>query len=96
MAPQSEFDFDQPGPGDGLEIWRQQRERTLHRLARRLGLPLGRQVEVWLKDGVKLRGRLELKESMLLLETVDERNLQLAVDRVAFRYSEVESCVRQD
>ena len=67
-----------------------------HRLARRLGLPLGREVEVWLKDGVRLRGLLRLKEAMLFLENVDERSLELAVGKVDFRHADIESCVRMD
>lgn len=93
---QSSFDFQDNSQPDGLERWYQQRERASHRLARRLGLPLGHEVEVWLKDGVVLRGKLRLKEETLFLDTVDERNLELAVDRVDFRYGEMESCVRRD
>ena len=98
MASQPEFDFTQPQApqGDGLDRWQQQRERGSHRLARRLGLPLDREVEVWLKDGVRLRGKLRLKEAMLFLESVDERSLELAVGPVNFHYTEIESCVRMD
>ncbi len=93
---QPQFSFDQPDSGDGLSHWRRQRERAAHRLARRLSLPLGHEVEVCLKDGVILRGKLELKEAMLFLESVDERTLSLAVGRVDFRTGEIESCVRMD
>lgn len=96
MPLQGELDFTQPSPGDGLDRWRNQRERAGHRLARRLGLPLDREVEVRLKDGVVLRGRLQLKEAMLFVEHVDERSLELAVGRVDFRHADIESCVRMD
>jgi hypothetical protein len=92
---QSEFDFDQPSAGgDGVERWHRQRERAIHRLARRLGLPIEHEVEVWLKNGMRLRGHLKLRESMLLVETVDQDSLELVIERANFRYSEMESCVR--
>ncbi|MBI5385113.1 MAG: hypothetical protein HZA90_10545 [Verrucomicrobia bacterium] len=51
---------------------------------------------MWLKDGVVLRGKLRLKEAMLFLDRVDEKELELAVGRVDFRFAEMESCVRMD
>ena len=98
MPPQSEFDFtqSQAAADDGLTHWQRQREHGLRQLASRLGLPLNRMVEVWLKDGVRLRGLLQLKEAALFLESVDEHTLQLTVNRVDFRYSEIESCLRTD
>jgi hypothetical protein len=65
-------------------------------LARKLGLPLGNQVEVWLKNGVLLRCKLELAESVLLLDTIDERKLKLMIGRADFMYSDLDSCVRMD
>jgi hypothetical protein len=53
-------------------------------------------VEVWLRDDVRLRGKLRIKEAMLCLESVAEHTLQLTVDQVDFRYAEIESCVRTD
>ena len=98
MPPQSEFDFtqSQTPAADGLTHWQRQREHGLRQLASGLGLPLDRTVEVWLRDGVRLRGPLRLKEAMLFLETVDEHTLQLTVDQFDFRYAEIESCVRTD
>ena len=81
---QPDFDFSAQPAHDGLNHWRQQRERASHRLARKLGLPLGRQVEVALKDGVVLRGELRLKEETLFLDSVDEHSLELTVGRVDF------------
>jgi hypothetical protein len=96
MPFQGELNFSQSPQGDGLQRWQTQRERASHRLARRLGLPLDREVEVCLKDGVVLRGHLRLKEAMLFLDNVNERTLELAVGRVDFRYGDIESCVSMD
>ena len=65
-------------------------------LARRIGLPLDHEVEVWLRGGVRLRGKLHLQEAMLFLEEERLRHLGLVVDRVALTYREMESCVRLD
>jgi len=65
-------------------------------LARRISLPLGHEVEVWLVGGVRLRGKLRLKEEMLVIEEDAARHLELVVDRVPFVYREMESCVRLD
>jgi hypothetical protein len=93
---QGELDFNREPSGDGVTHWHQQRERASHRLAKRLGLPLEHEVEVWLKNGEVHRGRLRLKEAVLFLDSVDERSLELAVGQVDFRYAEMESCVRKD
>jgi len=65
-------------------------------LARRLGLPLGHQVEVWRYGGIRLRGKLRLQEEVLFIEEERLRHLGLVVDQVAFAYREMESCVRLD
>ena len=65
-------------------------------LARRIGLPLGHQVEVWLYGGVRLRGKLRLREELLFIEEEQVRHLELVVDHVTFAYREMESCVRLD
>ena len=93
---QFHFDFDQPKSEDGLIQWRRQRERASTRLARKLGLPIGFDVEVWLKNGVMLRGKLDLAESVLLLDTIDEQKLKLVIGRADFSYADLESCVRMD
>ena len=65
-------------------------------LARRIGLPLGHQVEVWLYEGIRLRGKMRLQEEVLFIEEERLRHLGLVVDHVPFAYREMESCVRMD
>ena len=93
---QPEMDFGASLPRDGLEQWREQRRAMTKRLGQELGLPLDREVEVWLTGGVRLRGRLRLREEMLFIETPRELNIELVVDGVAFKWTEIESCVRTD
>ncbi len=73
-----------------------ERERASHRLARKLGLPIGYEVEVWLKNEIRMTGKLELDESVLLLETIDERRFRLVIGETRFCYDDLESCVRMD
>lgn len=53
-------------------------------------------MEVWLYGGVRLRGKLRLREEVLVIEEERVRHLELLVDHVAFTYREMESCVRLD
>ena len=69
---------------------------AVQELARRLGLPLDHQVEVWLCGGIRLRGKLRLQEEILFIEEERVRHLGLVVDHVAFTLREMESCVRKD
>ena len=69
---------------------------AVQELARRLGLPLDHQVEVWLCGGIRLRGKLRLQEEILFIEEERVRHLGLVVDHVAFTFREMESCVRMD
>ena len=93
----SQFDlnFENTGP-DGLNQWRIQRDRAMQRLARRLGLPLGHEVELWLKSGICLKGKLQLREETLFVETDEDRDTQLTIGRTDFKVSEIDSCVRLD
>lgn len=96
MNPGEQFEFDfhaAPGGGDGLQVWREQRWAALDQLAQRLGLPLRRRVEVRLADGIILRGVLELAEETLFPDRADPARLELVVDGVTFRQSELEACV---
>ncbi|MBM3880568.1 MAG: hydrogenase maturation protease [Verrucomicrobia bacterium] len=93
-----ELDFtdDAKPKTDGLERWRQDRDRALAATAEKLGLPLGRNVEVWLHDGVRLRGKLELCDLELFTDTLPRSRIGLLIDNVPFTLGDLESCVRLD
>jgi hypothetical protein len=96
MTPGEQFEFDfqaASGGGDGLRVWRGQRRAARDQLARRLGLPRGRRVEVRLADGVIWRGVLELAEETLFPDRANLARLELVVDGVNFRQGELEACV---
>jgi hypothetical protein len=96
MTGQGEFNFDRLGEEDGYSRWLTGRQVAVSELARRLNLPLGHKVEVWLCGGVRLRGKLCLSEDVLVLEAESVRHMQLKIERVVFSYREMESCVRLD
>ena len=85
---QVEFGFGGGGQADGYRVWMEQREAEMREKARRLGLPIGHMVEIWLKDGTLLKGRLLLREQ--------GSNWELVVGRVGFSVGEIEACVRAD
>ena len=91
---QGEFDFEADPAPDGYSKWLAERKVATRELARRLNLPLDHEVEVWLIDGVRLRGKLRLQEEMLFIPEDRIRHLGLQVDRVPFAIREMESCVR--
>ena len=93
---QSEFDFGSPGNDQGYSRWLSGRRLAAAELARRINLPLGHQVEVWLCGGILLRGKLRLQEEMLMIDEERVRHLELEVDHVPFTIREMESCVRLD
>lgn len=93
---QTSFNFDLPEARDGLSAWREQRTTSRRRLARNHGVPLDRQVEVWLKGNIRLRGVLKLREELLFTEEEVDTNLDLEVDGVPFKRNEIESCVVQE
>jgi hypothetical protein len=90
---QTGFDFEAKG-ASGIDAWRAQLQRQREELAHSLGLPLGKQVEVWLRGGVRLRGRLNLEGAILVHAQSTLQNTRFEVDGVRFSYSEVESCVQ--
>jgi hypothetical protein len=96
VSSQSEFKFGAGETERGYTQWLTGRRMAAEDLARRIHLPLGYQVEVWLYGGVRLRGKLRLREEHLFIEEDNVRHLELVVDRVAFAYREMESCVRLD
>lgn len=96
MRAQSEFSFGAGDHEDGLAAWRKRREDAFRELARRAGLPLGHEVEAWLRGGVRLKGLLELEEAVMFPEREHPSDLRLRIDGVTFRIAEMESCVRRD
>lgn len=93
---QLDFSFTSNASVDGFDLWQEQRREGMRALARKLNLPLAREVEVWLKDNVRLRGVLRLHGEYLVLPDSGESDLQLVVDGVSFTVGEMESCVRAD
>ena len=89
MSTQGQFNFESGGTEQGYVQWLTGRRVAVEELARRIHLPLGHQVEVWLYGGIRLRGKLRLQEDHV-------RHLELVVDKVSFTYREMESCVRRD
>lgn len=93
---QSEIKFDAKSGKDGFAEWVIARHQAAEEVANKLGLPLGHPVEVWLRGGIRLSGKLQLAHELLLVEEHKVRQLPLVVDGVTFTYSEMESCVRAD
>jgi len=82
--------------GDGLSRWHAERRAAKRALADKLGLPLDSEVEVWLHDGIRLRGRLTLCEEKLFVEETRNVRLQLRIGKQSFEYGEIDSCVKTD
>jgi hypothetical protein len=93
---QEELSFDAPSPQDGFNRWQAERRESKRVLAQRLGLPLGHEVEVWLRGGVRLQGRLELAEEKLFVPDDNDPHLRLVIGHATFEAGEIESCVRTD
>jgi len=93
---QSELSFGDEGSDEGYMRWLVGRRVATEIMARKMGLALGHEVEVWLVGGMRLRGKLRLQEEAMFIEEERVRHLGLKVDRVAFTYREMESCVRLD
>ncbi len=93
---QGEFSFDSGQEEQGYARWLTGRKMAAQELARRINLPLGHEVEVWLTGGIRLRGTLRLREEVLFIEEDRVRHLELTVDHVHFTFREMESCLRLD
>jgi hypothetical protein len=93
---QREFNFKGHASEAGYDGWLAGRRLAVEELARRMGLPLGHQVEVWLTGGIRLRGKLRLWEEVIFIEEDRVRHLEMLVDHFSFAYREMESCVRLD
>ncbi len=96
MNTQGQLNFEADGAEQGYNQWLTGRRMSSQEMARRLNLPLGHAVEVWLLGGIQLRGKLRLQEEVLFIEEERVRYLGLVVDKVPFTYREMESCVRLD
>ena len=96
MSTQGEFAFDADPAADGYCKWLTGRKVAADELARRMGLPLDHQAEVWLVGGIRLRGKLRLQEETLFIEENQVRHLGLRVDQICFDLREMESCIRLD
>ncbi len=81
---------------NGYVTWQQQRTGVVNRLGQLSGLPLNHWVELTLRDGVRLKGKLRLREEKLFVEETDARGLELVIDGFEFRSTEVETCLRLD
>ena len=93
---QRELNFNAPSSG-GYETWLRQRQALIGQLTDQLGLPIGKQVEVWLKGGVMLRGKLGIKEDTIRWsETFKPVGIELTIGNASFPPSQIESCVRLD
>jgi hypothetical protein len=93
---QSELGFGEDGSNEGYTRWLLGRQVATEILARKMGLPLDHEVEVWLIGGLRLRGKLRLQEEALFIEEERIRHLGLQIGKVTFTYREMESCVRLD
>jgi len=94
---QRELNFGTKGASEaGYNNWLAIRQLAVEEVAKRMNLPLGHEVEVWLTGGIRLRGRLRLQEGLIFIEEDRVRHLGLTIENVAFTYREMESCVRTD
>ena len=96
MSSHAEFNFQATTAKDGYTQWISGRRVLAEELARRIHLPLGHQVEIWLYGGIRLRGKLRVKEEMLFIEEERVRHLELMVDHLPFTFRDMESCIRID
>jgi hypothetical protein len=93
---QGQFNFGASHTQDGYSSWLQQRRDAVRQLARKMGLPLDRRVEVWLRNDIRLVGTLRLREEGLFLPENDAGQPELVVDGVPFTPGEMLSCVALD
>ena len=95
MSQQGEFGFDSTQSEAGHDRWLAVRRVAAKELARRISLPLGHMVEVWLRGNVRLRGRLRLRDEVLFIEESAAEPSGVGGGRRSLYVSaEMESCVR--
>jgi hypothetical protein len=93
---QPELNFNAPSSG-GYELWLRQRQSLIAHLTDQLGFPIGREVEVWLQGGIRLRGTLTVREESIHWSNENKAvGVELAIGQVYFPISQIESCVRLD
>jgi len=85
-----------PARGRGITRWHRELAENAHEVADKLGLPVGRLVEVRLKDGVIVKGNLRVGEVVQSLKIFDRNKVALQIGGLVFFYAEMESCVRLD
>lgn len=96
ISEQLVFSFVEPAGGaDPLTAWRAHRSLQLGQLCARLGAPVGRRVEVRMKQGPPLIGVLRLAEEQLWNDP-ERENVVLQVGDVSFRLADIESVLRAD
>jgi hypothetical protein len=96
MQLQGELGLDANGPDEGYTKWVAVRQLAMEAAAQKLNLPLGHPTEIWLRGGIRLRGKLRLANEVLFIEEKRILDLALVLDGVTFTYSEIESCLRLD
>jgi hypothetical protein len=96
MPLQGELNFQLNGTSDGHAGWLALRQLSVEKAAEKLNLPLGHQTEVWLRHGIRLRGKLRLVNEVLFVEEDQLRKLPLILDGITFTHDEIESCLRVD
>ena len=65
---QAEFNFEGRHSNAEFQGWEIARREAQKEWARALKLPVGKRCEVWLKDGVRLEGVLQLAEAKLFVD----------------------------
>lgn len=96
QSAQLEINFDLAFAQQGFQSWLNARRVAMTQLADKLDLPLGHDVEVWLKGDVRLKGRLQLAEAPLFIDERRSSQLELRIDRCTFTPRDIEACVRLD
>jgi hypothetical protein len=101
MPAQGEFNLNfevkpRPTRGRGLTRWHRELAEAAREVTDKLGLPVGRLVEVRLKDGVIVKGNLRVGEVVQSLKIFDRNKVALQIGGLVFFYAEMESCVRLD
>ena len=94
MQPDLNFNASNLG---GYELWLRQRQSLIAHLTDQLGYPIGQHVEIWLQGGVRLRGKLTVREESIHWSADNEAvGVEHGIGQVYFPINQIESCVRTD